>query len=315
MLINPRYRLDALERLDANIGVFFARQLEAQRPEVFDLRYPELKGRTFVPINGNISTGAESYAYRMFDQVGQAKIVRDYARDFPRVGLKGAEARTPIVSIGDSYGWSIQEMRAAQLARLNLDMRLANTARFVIEQKIDELLLVGDADVGIEGLFTLSGVTTYTPPADGTGSTKTWSTKTTAQILRDLFGISNAIFSGTNEVELPDTLILPTSRYGVASTTKMGDADTRTILQAWQAAEPRIRTVLFSGKLETAGASGTARMVAYKRDPTKLEGIVPQEFEDFPPEWESMHAKVACHARCGGVVAYFPKSIAYADGI
>lgn len=313
--MNQKYRCDGLERIDANTGLFFARQLEALRPAVFDRAYPALKGKTFVPINNQISNSDESYAYRSYDSVGTAKIVKDYAKDFPTVGLKANEARSPIVSIGDSYRWSIQEMRAAQRAGVSLDAKLALTARFIIERKIDELLLVGDSDVGVAGLFTLSGVTTYTVPNDGTGATKTWSTKTTAQILRDLFGISNQIFTDSKEIELPDTIILPTSRYGVMSTTKMGDNDTRTIMQAWLAAEPRIKTVLSSGKLETAGASGTARMVAFQRDSTKIEGIIPQEFEDFPPQWESMAAVVTCHARCGGVVAYYPKSIAYGDGI
>lgn len=313
--MNPRYRCDGLERIDSNTGLFFAHQLEALRPQVFDRSYPALKGRTFVPINNQISNSDESYAYRWFDHVGSAKIVRDYAKDFPTVGLKAGEARSKIVSIGDSYRWSIQEMRAAQRAGVALDTKLAMVAREFIERKIDELLLVGDTDVGVTGLFTLTDALTYTVPADGTGSSKLWSTKTTALILRDLFAISNKVFTDSKEQELVDTLILPTSRYGVISTTKMGDNDVRTIMQAFLASEPRIKTILSSGKLETAGGSGTARMIAYHRDPTRIEGIVPQEFEDFPPQWESMAAVVTCHARCGGVAAYYPKSIAYGDGI
>lgn len=313
--MNPRYICDGLQRHDATLSTFFSRQLEQVRPGIFNIEYQQLKGRQFVPVNNSLSNALESLAYRAYDQVGRAKVVRDYAKDFPRVGLKAIEARTPIVSIGDSYGWSVQEMRAAQLAGTQLDTRLAAAARFAIERKIDELLLVGDSDVGVEGLFTLSNTTTYTLVADGTGTSKLWSTKTNAQILRDLFGISNEVFTGTKEMELPDTLILPTSRYGLISTMRYSDNDARTILQVWQASEPRIKTVYASGLLETAGASGTARMVAYSRDPNKLEGLVPQEFEDFPPQWESMQAIVTCHARCGGTVAYFPKAVVYADGL
>lgn len=56
-------------------------------------------------------------------------------------------------------------------------------------------------------------------------------------------------------------------------------------------------------------------MVCYRRSPDALEAIVPQEFEQFPAQERGLEFVVPCHAKCGGVVLYYPLSMAYGDGI
>lgn len=311
--MSPKYDF---ARMDASDAVFFTRQLEVIRPQLFEVTYPELKGRRLVPINTTIHPGAEEYTYRVYDRVGVAKLVADYANDFPRVDILGTESTQKIRSIGDSYGWSIQEARAAQMAQLNLDVRKAMAARAAIELLIDEILLVGSTSLGVtmEGLFNLTGVNTYTVP-NGVAGSPLWANKTPGEILADAVGMVSKVYTDSNEVESPDTLVLPTDSHGLMATLPIGDGDNRTVLSRFLADSQHIRFVETSHRLNTAGSGGGRRMVAYKRDPNKLEGLLPQDFEQMPPQYEAMQVVTFCHARVGGVVSYFPKSIIYADGI
>jgi hypothetical protein len=56
-------------------------------------------------------------------------------------------------------------------------------------------------------------------------------------------------------------------------------------------------------------------MMIYRKDPDALVLIVPQEFEQFPPEQRGMEFITACHLRTGGVVSFYPLSISYGDTI
>ena len=308
-----KYRIDALERFDATYSQFFARQLEFIRPSLFEISYPEFQARTFLPINNSVGPGAAEYTYRTFDRVGRADIVADYGKDFPRVDIYGAEVTTKIVSIGDSYGWSIQEARSAQMAGLDLDGRKARAARFAIEAKLDDLLLNGDSDLGLEGLFALSGITTYTVTTGAGGVT--FDVKTGAEVLVDLHGAPLKAHTDSKGIERPDTVIMPLTTYGLLSTVQVGGGDSRTLLAKYLADDQFIKNVYTSHLLETAGSGGAKRMIFYKKSPDVLEGLIPQEFEQFAPEFHSMQVVTTCHARCGGVIVYRPKAVVYADGV
>ena len=69
-------------------------------------------------------------------------------------------------------------------------------------------------------------------------------------------------------------------------------------------------------KLNTADAAGTGpRALFYKRSPEVLELVIPQDFEQLPPQAKNLAFVVPCHARCGGVVVRYPVAMLYLDGI
>lgn len=306
-----KYRFD---RMDASENAFFSRQLEHIRPGLFEVQYPEFKARKFLPINNSIHNGAEEFTYRVFDKVGKAEMIADYANDFKSVDVFGAESTQKLKGFGTSYSYSIQEARAAMMAQLPLDARKAMAARHAMEQKLDEALLVGEASANLTGLFTQSGTVTYTVP-NGAGGDTDWETKTPDEILADLNGISNKIVDDSSGVESPDSLILPLSSYNLIASKRMGDGSDVTVLRHFLGVNPYIKNVDWSHRLESNAAWTGKRMVCYRKDPMKLEGLIPQEFEQFAPQFDGAVVKTLCHARCGGVALYFPKSIAYGDDI
>jgi hypothetical protein len=65
-------------------------------------------------------------------------------------------------------------------------------------------------------------------------------------------------------------------------------------------------------RCDLAGDGGTDDLaVAYSKNPEVLEGIVPQEFEQLPPQFQGFSTTVYCHSRCGGVRIWQPKAMAY----
>lgn len=300
--------------LDANESIFFNRQLEHVKTKTYDVKYKQLKATMLLPVETDAHTGADTITYRSYSKVGMAKIISDYAHDFPRVDTIGSENTIKVRSLGDSYGYSIKEIRRSQKAGARLDSRRANTARRAIEELINTLAWSGDSDYDIQGLIDYPGITEYTLPADGTGSVKLWSAKTPDQIVRDLNGIVDAVVDTTNEIESPDTMIMPYSLLSLISNTRMTDGNDKTIKTFFLENNDHIKNIESLPELKTAGAGGTTKIMCYPKDPNNIGLQIPQAFEQFPAQWKGMEAEIPCHAETAGVIVYYPLSVSYADG-
>lgn len=306
--IAPVYNMDASE------SAFLSRELEHIRAKAYDKKYPELLARSFIPVDNSVPSGAQTVTYKQYDQVGIAKIISDYADDLPRADVFGNEFTSRIKGIGTSYGYSIQEVRAAQMAGTPLQQMKANAARRSAEVRIDQIAQTGDASHGLLGFLNQPNASVYTIPL-GVAGFQAWTTKTPDEIVADLNGIANFIYASTNGVEVPDTIILPLEQYTLIATKRMGDGSDTTILDFFLEASPFIQTVAPWYAVNGAGAAGADRMVCYKRDPDALQLIISQEFEQLPPQAKNLEVVTPCHARCGGVVCYYPLTVAYGDGI
>jgi hypothetical protein len=302
-------------KLDANESAFFKRQLEYIKSQTYDVKYKNLKAVSLIPVSTEAPSGADTITFRRFSKIGFAKIISDYANDFPRVDVVGEEQQAQVRSLGDSYGYSIKEVRRAQMAGLNLDQRRAETARRAIDELVNEIAFNGDSDYNLQGLIDYPGITEYTVPNDGTGSSKLWSTKTPDQIVRDVTGMVDAIVDPTNGREAPDTLLLPVSQYLIIANTRMTDGNDKTIMTYIRENNPFIQRIEWVTELKTAGAGSTDRMMLYMNDPRNLTLEIPQPFEQFAPQQKGMEFEVPCHAETGGVIVYYPLSICFGDGI
>jgi len=303
-------------RLDAAENLFFERELEARRAQSFDVKFPNNRAREFIPLDTSVDPGAETVAYEQYTMVGMARLLTSYSENIPRVDAKGVEFRSAIKSIADAYGYSLQEVRNAKMAGKPLETRKMVAARRAIEEKLDYILAFGDALTGLLGLLNQGNALAYTvAPHTALGTDTEWTGKTPTEILEDLNGIAQYVVDQTNGVEIPDTILLPPASFGHISTTPRSDASDTTILQYFLRNSPYIRNVDSWYRLNTAGTSSSKRMVCYRRSPDALQAVIPVDFESFPPQQKGLEFEVICHSRTGGVVAYYPLSIAYGDGI
>lgn len=301
--------------LDSGESAFFKRELEFIKTQTYDTKYKALKVFELVPISAEANAGADEITYRGFTGIGFAKIIADYAHDFPRVDVYGTETTVKVKSIGASYGYSIKEIRRSQLAGKRLDQRRADMAKRAIEEKINDIGLNGDTAANLNGFIKYPGLPEYTLPADGSGSTKTWATKTPDQIIRDLTGLVNQVVVPTNGKEMPDTLLLPLEKYMYIANTRMSGYNDTTILAYFLKTSPVIKKVDWLVELKGAGASATDRAIVYVDDDMHLTLEIPQPFEQFDAVQKGMEFEIPCHAATAGVIVYYPLSIAFADGL
>lgn len=303
-----------MDNLDASENVFFSRALELVKTRTYDRKYPNLRAREFVPLDPEIDNAIETIRLRSYSQVGIARLLASYAEDLPRSDVLANEQTFGVKGIGTSYGYNLQEVRAANKAGTSLDAKKAAAARRATEVVIDRVLASGDAATGLTGLLNIPNALTYTVPADGTGASALWVNKTPALIVRDMVGICEYIVTQTAEVEAPNMLLLPRAQYTQIRTTRFDSNSDKTILDWFKAQYPGVAVEPWY-KMLGAGAGGTQRMMAYSMTPDHLQGAVPQEFEQLPVQERGLEFIVPCHARVGGVQCYYPLSVAYGDGI
>lgn len=300
--------------LDAAESAFMTKALEAVRSTTYDIKYPELLGRSLVPVDTSLDPGTEVVTYMQFDSFGVAKFIANYADDLPRADVAVKEFSSRVRGIGASYGYSIQDLRAAQMAKVPLPQKKADAARRAIEEGIDRIARLGDTTLGLLGLLNQPNASVYTIPL-GVSGFADWSRKTPDEIIADMNGPQNFIYDSTNGVELADTMILPNAAYALISSKRMGDGSDTTILDFFLANSPWVKTVLPWYACKTAGVGNVGRMVTYRRNANALQLVIPQDFEQFPPQAKNLELVTPCHARSGGVIVYYPLSICYADGI
>lgn len=301
-------------RADANETAAFARQLEFIKTQTYDIRYPNLKARKFIPVDSSVPSGAESFTWRAWDWMGMAKILANYADDLPKVDAQAAEVTQGIKSLGAQYGYTLQDLRAAAMAPgMNLDTRRAFAARRAIENKVEQIAAKGDSAAGLPGMINNANVPLLL--AGGGTITGDWAHSTPTQILNDMHAIANKIVVTTKETHIPDTMLLPLALYAIISTVAMSVNDNRTILDVFLQNNPYIRNVDQWVFLDTGDVAGTGnRIVCYEKSNEVLELVIPQEFEQLPPQPKGLSFEVPCHARNGGVSVRYPLAMIYADG-
>lgn len=302
-------------RLDSNESVFFNRELAYVKAKSYDAKYAELKGLSLIPISTEAGAGVNEIVFHQYRGVGFAKVIADYAKDFPRVDIYGEEKAVKVKGIGDSYGYSIKEIRASQRTGKNLDQRRAITARRAHDEMMNRMALKSNASDGTFGLLDFPGITEVTLQADGTGSSKTWASKTPDQIVRDINDLVNAVMEPTSAREVPDTLLLPIAQYNDIASRRIGESGEKTLMKYILDNSPYIKRIDWLSELKNFGAGGTNRALVGRFDEEHLTLEIPQPFEQFEAQQEGMEFTIPCHSECAGTIIYYPLAFAYADGI
>ena len=305
-------------------SVFFARELDYIKSKSYDKIYPELTAMSMFPITHEIPEGAESMTYYSYEKTGMAAIISNYATDLPRADVKGKPSHAEIRSLGDSYGYSVQEMRASRMAGKSLDVRKAESARYAMDRTVNTIAFAGDEDHGLMGilsagnnipLYTLSTVTvnstTYTDFAH----------KTANQILDDINGMFAYQSRITKNVERADTLALPPSVFIDISTRQIPNTG-YTVKKFLLENAPYLKNIVSAPELEADSAEtnpyaaqnkGVALL--YTKSAEKFSLEIPMAFYQYPLQNRNLEVVVPCEERVAGIIIYYPLSMLLAVGI
>lgn len=305
-------------RNDANEQIFFKRQLESILAGLYNIQYPELKARQIFPYSNEVNPGAETFTYRQYDHVGLAKVINSYAHDFPRVDVAGKEFTAIVKSLGDSYGYNFQEIRAAMMAGIQLESMRAMAARRAMSELENRLAFNGDASNNLNGFLSDPNVPNYAVANDGVGPSTLWANKSPDQIIRDVSVGIQQMVDLSKSVESPNTMLLPLAQYTKIATTPRSSTDSTTILNfiLTNFRAVGLQSIIpLPTELKGSGTGGTDQFILYRNDPSKLKMMVPQDFEQFNPIDTGGEWQIKCHQRFGGVVIFYPLSVSKHYGI
>jgi len=247
-----------------------------------------------------------------------ARIIANYAKDLPRADVKGKEFTSPVKSLGASYGFNVQEIRAAAMSNKPLRQRKANAARRAVLQQENSIAYFGDSSYGLGGFFTNANIPNVALPADGAGSATTLASKTAQQMVRDLNSISNTVVTQSKGVHNPNTMLLPLAQFTLVNSTPRSDQSDLTVLRYYLQNNGFVTDAEWVNELAAANSSGNLASdtaFCYERSEDVLTLEVPQEYEEFPPQEEGLEMIINAHQRIGGVLIYYPLAITKSDDV
>lgn len=298
--------------------------------KIYETRYPDWDfGRlVYVDTSGpEWSPGILTYTS---DQTGRAGWQSAAAKDVPMADVsQGFETKSfHLAAIG--YQWNLEEVNTTMgFPGASLPDRRARAARLAYMKFMYDLTLNGDKEKGLGGLIKYNGVTATNAPADGTDGKTLWvdesgvGQKTPAQIVRDINLALQGVYLGTYEMEMADTVLMPTEAFNYIAATPYSATTTETILSFVQrtniytqiTGRPlTIRTVRELSKGAKDGATG--RLVAYKNDEEYVKLHLPMPHR-FLPVWQDgpLNYAVPGIFRTGGVELLTTVAMRYLDQI
>ncbi len=302
---------------DAQTAVGFATPaLYRTHAKVFEEKYPAFDYASYIPVNEDgdmwdVGTVVSS----LTGPVGKAEYLSGKGFDIPNVSSQMAQGVSNFYLAGCGYELSLQEVNRASRMGVDINGRDATNARKVGEKFAFDRAMLGSTEKGFTGLLNNATVPQASAP------TGDWDTATPDEIVGDVDAALSDVYTNTKETELADTLLIPTSKFLKANRTNMADYG-GTLLKyimennAYTAITKQPLSIMPARWLETAGSGGTARMVAYSRNPDVLEFFMPGAFMFLPLHpLSSMSWRVDGIMNVGQTEIYRPKGVSYRDGI
>jgi hypothetical protein len=301
---------------------FMTQQATYIEPQVYNIQYAEIQYPGLIPIDSSGSEWAKSKTFFSLDKVGQAAWFHHLATDIPMADVLRTKYEVNIEMAAIGYYYSTEEIsQAMMIPGTNLTTERAEAARRGYEEFMERIAFFGDTTKNWTGLTNDPNVTIASLPADGTGSSITWASKTADQMIRDVNLLLTGIYTGSMQVEMADTILVPTQQYTTLATTRL----TNTVASAlgwlqefntYTALTGQPLTVRAVRGLDTIGVGSTARLIAYRKDPSIVKLHIPMPHK-FLPVWQTtpLRFDVPGIFRTGGVEVRRPGSVRYADGI
>ena len=295
-----------------DVSAFLAQQLTYVRNQALEVKKAPLNAFQVFPVTTELPKGADSAVQYVYDAVGVAKVISNYADDLPRVDVFATEQVVRVKDLGVSYGYSDKEVANAAFARVNLSASKATKSRRAIDLKINQIAWNGDTANKITGFLNNPNISEYTLAAGASGQTA-FKSKTESEILKDITGFLQTIADATNEVEQANTLLLAPNAYAHLATTRLSGSD-RTLLEFIRQVNPNLTRIMKVGELKGAASDGSDMMVAGYFDPDYIKLEIPERFEQKPAERRNLETVINCTASVAGVTVTIPMAFVKAKG-
>lgn len=296
---------------DAGVA-FYISQLTNLEAKVYETLYPDIIFDQLVPVDTSDPEWIDQVAYMSFNAVTMAKFIAANGRDLPQSDIDANISYIPVGYAGNSYGYSLEELRKAAAMRIPLDATKARITYRGARQFQQQIAFFGDASRNMYGLFNHPNV-----PLDN--STVNWNTATGAEMVAALNSLLIKVWNQSNTRHVANTLLLPTTIWSIISSKRMDTGTDTTVLEFFRrnnnstgvTGQPLdIRAVLW---LNDAGASGAPRMMAYEKNQDNLTMRMPIPWRSLPPQATALRLEIPCEFKLSGTEFRYPLSAAYRD--
>lgn len=299
-----RFRFDSLIT-DPRSAVFFEQQLRHIRQEVVLDQQVPLSGFKVIPQNTNIASHATQYEHRMYEPLGVARFISDYADDLPLVDIATRSEVFNLRTFGCAYQFSLEEIEAsAATPGLELEKKRAMAARLVTEQKFNRIMFWGDPDTRLFGLLNYPYI-----PRRLLDVKFSYETSDPHDILNELNELVNSIFDLTETTGYPDYMGMPPAAYTHIASRALREGSDTTILQHFMMNNPFFKdggTVEPLQELKGAGPDGEDLIFVGRRDENLFSHALARPFTQLAPEARNLAIITNCHAKSGGVACDRP---------
>jgi hypothetical protein len=148
----------------------------------------------------------------------------------PGVSVNGKQIVLPLRLAARQVNYTSVELERSQLTQQPIDVQKVNALNILYQMNVDQMVYVGDTQVGATGLLN-SGDVTATTVATGVAGSTAWSTKTPDEILADVNTLLTGSWSASAYAVCPSKLLLPPTQFGFISTQKVSSAGNVSILK------------------------------------------------------------------------------------
>lgn len=299
---------------------FLQNQASFIETEVYRVQYPDIIYPLLTPVDTSAPDWVKSITFYSISQVGQADWFHHMASDMRLADIQRARNEVSVDMAGIGYRYTLEEVGQAMMMGVPLTAERGMAANRAYQEFIERIALVGDTNKGWTGILNNALVTVVNAPV-GAGPTDTeWVAKTGDEIVADINTILTGIYTASNTVEMANTLLLPVAQFNLIATKRLGSATDMTVLQwiqrynTYTALTGQPLVIRAVRQLAGAGAGGTDRAIAYRRDPQIVKMHIPMPHR-FLPVWQTapITFDVPGIFRLSGVEIRRPMAFRYLD--
>lgn len=313
--------MDGLPTMDDGMA-FYISQLANLEAKIYEAKYANINFAEIIPVNTDIPEWADSWDYISYDAVTIGKFIGSSADDLPSVALSANKSSVPIGYAGNSFDYSLDELRKTQQLRIPVDATKGKAAFRGSQEHSQRVAYFGDAARNMTGLFN-------NPNLALSNSTLNWYDPATTgmQIVEDVDDFLGDIWTNSATVHVPNVLVLDSARWRRINSMPMSkELPNTTVLQylvqnnvytglTGQPLRVVQRLQLSAAQLAANGVSNgnKDRMLAYELNDENLGMCNPIPWRALAPQMVGLNVKVPCEYKISGVEWRYPFSAAYRD--
>lgn len=298
-------------------GVFLVGELE-RLDQTLNLPLVSYKWSRDMPLRSDVSIADEQSSFTNTDLAAAGGVnpngknwIGKNSTAIPQTNIYIEKTAQPLNLWGMELGWTLPELASAQQVGRPIDSQKYDAMQLKWNMDIDEQVYIGDKDLDMPGLLTLTQVTPIS-------AAKAWATASPDEIVQDFNLLLSQAWVSSGYAICPAKVGLAPELFGLLASKKVSDAGNISVLEyvkinciAFQ--ENGVPLEIVSMKWASKrGAAGAHRMVAYTQDEKFIRfPLVP--LLNTPLEYRGLYQLTTYYGRLGQVETPYGNTIAYMD--